>query len=102
LFGISCMRNIRDLLPKRQHIKAPVLLDEKTIFYIAKKVLVEEYGIRGGENIIPSLYQDKKLFLSSRSSLWGNEVWLEKERLRDKMNTWLGTEGILEIKVDRG
>lgn len=65
-------------------------------------MLVEEYGIRGGENIIPSLYQDKKLFLSSRSSLWGNEVWLEKERLRDKMNTWLGTEGILEIKVDRG
>jgi hypothetical protein len=96
------MRNIRDLLPKRQSSKAPVLLDEKTIFYIAKKVLVEEYGIRGGENIIPSLYQDKKLFLSSRSSLWGNEVWLEKERLRDKMNTWLGTEGILEIKVDRG
>lgn len=65
-------------------------------------MLVEEYGIRGGENIIPSLYQDKKLFLSSRSSLWGNEVWLEKERLRDKMNTWLGTEGILEIKVDWG
>jgi hypothetical protein len=75
---------------------------KKLSFTSPKKVLVEEYGIRGGENIIPSLYQDKKLFLSSRSSLWGNEVWLEKERLRDKMNTWLGTEGILEIKVDRG
>ena len=96
------MKNIKDLLPKRQVVAKVPVLDEKTIFYIAKKVLVEEYGLRGGENIIPSLYQEKKLFLSSRSSLWGNEVWLEKERLRDKMNTWLGTEGILEIKVDRG
>lgn len=96
------MKNIKDLLPKRQVATKVPVLDEKTVFYIAKKVLVEEYGLRGGENIIPSLYQEKKLFLSSRSSLWGNEVWLEKERLRNKMNAWLGTEGIVEIKVDRG
>jgi hypothetical protein len=54
------MKNIKDLLPKRQVTTKVPVLDEKTIFYIAKKVLVEEYGLRGGENIIPSLYQEKK------------------------------------------
>lgn len=99
------MRTLKDFLPKKRYaskMKEGLPLDEKTIFYIAKRVLGEEYGLRGGENIIPALYKDKKLFLSSRSSLWGNEVWLERERLRGKMNTLLGSEGIVEIKLGRG
>lgn len=92
-------------MPKKQqsskkHVEEKVL-DEKTVFYIAKKVLVEEYGIRGGENIIPTFYKEKKLFLSSRNSLWGNEVWLERERLKEKMNLLLGSEAIKEIKLGR-
>lgn len=99
------MRTLKDLLPKKRLIpsekkKGP--LDEKTVFYIAKKVLVEEYGIRGGENIIPTLFHEGKLHLSARSSLWGNEIWLEKERLRGKMNALLGGEALREIKIDRG
>ncbi len=100
------MRTLKDLLPKNK--KNPRFihglgenLDEKTIFFIAKKVLVAEYGIRGGENIIPVLYKEKKLFLSSRSSLWGNEIWLERQGLKDKMNSLLGGEAIVEIKIGR-
>lgn len=99
------MRTLKDLLPKKKFSstqKKERILDEQTVFYIAKKVLLEVYGIKGGENIIPTLYKEKKLFLSARSSLWGNEVWLEKEFLLKKMNTLIGDEGILEIKVDRG
>ncbi len=99
------MRTLKDLLPKKQrdtHHKQVQNFDEQTVFYIAKKILMEEYGLRGGENITPTLFQEKKLYLSSRSSLWGNEVWLEKERLKQKMNTLLGCEAIQEIKIDRG
>lgn len=100
------MRTLKDLLPKnkkttRFHTGLGVNIDEKTIFFIAKKILVMEYGIRGGENIIPTLYQDKKLYLSSRSSLWGNEIWLEREHLKEKMNNLLGGEAIVEIKLGR-
>ncbi len=97
------MRTLRDLLPKKQIFSATKnVLDEKTVFYIAKKVLTEDYGLKGVENIIPTLFQEKKLFLSARSSLWGNEIWLEKDRLKEKMNKLLGTEAIQEIKIDRG
>lgn len=99
------MRNLKDLLPKKRYApeshQTQGVLDEKTVFYIAKKVLVEEYGLRGGENIIPTLYKEKKLFLSARSSLWGNEIWLERDRLREKMNILLGGEAIREIKIGR-
>jgi len=98
------MRTLKDLLPKKHYASkggAKTHLDEKTIFYIARKVLAEEYGLRGGENIIPTLYKEKKLFLSSRSSLWGNEIWLERDRLREKMNALLGSEAIAEIKMGR-
>jgi hypothetical protein len=101
---MGTMRTLKDLLPKKQTQarQKMSLLDEQTVFYIAKKILVEEYGLRGGENIVPTLYKDKKLYLTSRSSLWGNEIWLEKESLKRKMNHLLGGEGIAEIKIDRG
>lgn len=98
------MRTLKDLLPKEQRLSGRVAsahFDEKTVFFIARKVLAEEYGLRGGENIIPTLYKDKKLFLSARSSLWGNEMWLERERLRERMNGLLGNEGVVEIKIGR-
>ena len=98
------MRTLKDLLPKRPRATQggqTAHFDEQTIFYIAKKVLSEEYGLKGGENIIPTLYKEKKLYLSSRSSLWGNEIWLERERLQEKMNKLLGGEAIQEIKIGR-
>lgn len=100
------MQNLKDLLPKKQYAPEKLqqhqeILDDKTVFYIARKVLVEEYGIRGGENIIPTFYKEKKLFLSARSSLWGNEIWLERDRLKEKMNILLGSEAISEIKMGR-
>ena len=100
------MRNLKDLLSKKHSVperqeRHRRVLDEKTVFKKKKKVLVEEYGIRGGENIIPTFYKEKKLFLSARSSLWGNEIWLERDRLKEKMNTLLGDEAIEEIKMGR-
>ncbi|MEI8097040.1 MAG: DciA family protein [Candidatus Moraniibacteriota bacterium] len=92
------MRTLKELLPKKR-IVSTESIDEKTIFHIAKRVLVEEYGVRGGENIIPSFYKEKKLFLSPRSSLWASEVYLMKDHLAQRMNAVLGSEVIKEIKI---
>ncbi len=92
------MKTLKDLLPHKRSFK-PTVIDEKTIFYITKKVLVEEYGIRGGENILPTFFKDKKLFLSPRSSLWSSEIYLMQEHLRKKINALLGDEIVLEIKI---
>lgn len=100
------MKNLKDLLPKRHRLSGQgtpqTVFDEQTVFHIAKKVIREEYGLRGIENIIPVLYKEKKLFLASRSSLWGNEIWLERDVLKEKMNILLGNEAILEVKLERG
>jgi predicted nucleic acid-binding Zn ribbon protein len=92
------MRTLKELLPKKQRT-LPQEIDEKTIFHIAKRVLVEEYGVRGGENIIPSFYKEKKLFLSPRSSLWASEIYLMREHIVKRINAILGSEEIKEIKI---
>ena len=77
------MRGLKELIQKKS-ARAPQGVDEKIIFHIAKCVLVEEYGARGGENIIPSYYKDKKLFLVSSSSLWMNEILLKQQYLHQQ------------------
>ncbi|MDO8565760.1 MAG: DciA family protein [Candidatus Moranbacteria bacterium] len=92
------MRTLKELLPRKQ-LTIPKEIDEKTIFHIAKQVLIEEYGARGGENIIPSYYKNKKLFLSPRSSLWSSEAYLMREHLVSRINAILGSEAVKEIKI---
>jgi predicted nucleic acid-binding Zn ribbon protein len=92
------MQTLKDLLPQKRTSLSKEI-DEKTIFHIAKRVLVEEYGIRGGENIVPTFYKDKKLFLSPRSSLWASEVLLMREKLIRHMNMMLGSDAVKEIKI---
>jgi hypothetical protein len=94
------MRTLKELLPKKRLI-ARQEIDEKTIFHIAKRVVTEEYGVRGGENIIPILYKDKKLFLAPRSSLWASEIVLQRTHLCDRINAILGVGVIEDIKVTR-
>lgn len=92
------MRTLKELLPKKRGISTEGI-DEKTIFHIAKRILVEEYGVRGGENIIPSFYKEKKLFLSPRSSLWASEIYLMRDHIAKRINETLGSEEIKEIKI---
>ncbi len=94
------MRTLKELLPTKK-IVVPQEIDEKTLFHICKRVLVEEYGIRGGENIIPTFYKEKKLFLSPRSSLWASEVFLRRKYLCDRINEIIGKEEVREVKVNK-
>lgn len=94
------MRTLKELLPKKSRSESGHI-DEKTIFHIAKRVVIEEYGARGSENIIPVLYKEKKLLLSPRSSLWASEILLQRVRLCQRINEILGREEVEEIGVSR-
>lgn len=94
------MRTLKELLPKK-HLSASKEADEKTVFYIAKRVVKEEYGMRGNENILPVLYKEKKLFLAPRSSLWASEILLQRLRLCSRINDILGAEAVKEIRIAR-
>lgn len=95
------MLNLRQYLEKKnfQAQKELKEIDEKTIFSVFNKVVHAEYGTRGGENIEPRFYKEKKLFISFRSSLWASEIWLNRKNLAEKTNALLGLSAIQEIKV---
>lgn len=75
-------------------------IDEQTLFYVFGKVIAEEYGAKGTENIQARFYKDKKLFVAARTSLWANELALDRAEIIAKLNQVLGQEAIQEIKVE--
>jgi hypothetical protein len=76
-----------------------VVADQKTVFFLAEKGMAELYGVRGRENVSPRYWKNGKLFLSCRSPLWANELWITRESLRERINRELGYEGVKEIKT---
>lgn len=95
------MLDLKQYLAKKD-FQAPKELkeiDEKTIFSVFNKVVHMEYGTRGGENIEPRFYKEKKLFVGFQSSLWASEIWLNRKNLAEKTNGLLGLDAIHEIKV---
>lgn len=94
------MKTLRDLLPKKE-IRSLGALDEETVFHICRRVLLEMYGTRGSGNITPVLYKEQRLFLSPQSSLWGNEISLEREALRQRINDMIGSDAVKEIVLSK-
>lgn len=98
------MRRIGDMMammPVASETKARkmVAADEKTVFFLAEKAVSELYGVRGRENVTPRYWKSGKLFLSCRSPLWANELWITRDTLRGRINDELGYEGVKEIKT---
>lgn len=74
-------------------------IDEKTVLFLAEKIILSQYGIRGRENIIPKAFKEKKLYFLCRSSLWMNELWMNRDIIIKKMDQELGDGSISDIKV---
>jgi len=92
------MKKIGYFLNKKE-LKTPVALDDKSIFYVFDKIIKEEYGNRGIENIKAVYLKEKKLFLKAENSNWANEIWLNREHIIEKMNQEFGFEEITEITI---
>ena len=94
------MRNIGDFFQEKKKLvtkKTELLLDEKTIFFVFKKVFRELYGSKGEENIETLRVYEKKLYIKPRTSLWANEIVLQKEKLIQKTNQTLEGEYLSDI-----
>ena len=91
------MEKLSRLLSKK-NINKKMVLDEKTIFYIFKKIIEQEYGKRGLINFIPAAYVGKKIIVKCPSSNWKNELWLNKGEILKRVNRETESETIVDIK----
>ncbi|KKR21235.1 MAG: hypothetical protein UT50_C0010G0003 [Candidatus Moranbacteria bacterium GW2011_GWA2_39_41] len=92
------MKLIKNYLAKRNVFQSK-MLDEQTVFYVFRKVIKEEFGNVGIENLIPNYYNNKTIFVKFDSSAWASELWLNKDRIVRKMNGELGEGSIEKIKM---
>ncbi|EKE11576.1 MAG: hypothetical protein ACD_15C00059G0014 [uncultured bacterium] len=74
-------------------------LDDKTIFFIFKKIIKEEFGNIGLANLRPEYYKDKTIFIKSNSSVWSSELWLNRDKIVRKINSEIGGKAIDKIKI---
>lgn len=76
-----------------------MVLDDQTVFFVFKKVVQEEFGNLGIENLVPDYFSGHTIFIRSQSSNWASELWLNKNRIVRKINKELGENIIQEIKL---
>ncbi|MDO8529596.1 MAG: DciA family protein [bacterium] len=93
------MKKIGLLLNKRKNAPREKL-DEKSIFYLFQKIIKEEYGNQGFQKLKPVFLKNGKLFIKSQSSVWANEIYLNRENFIRKMNREIGEKEIFEIKIN--
>lgn len=92
------MRNLEELLAQKRHLKKQKELDEKTVFFVFLKVVQSFYGTRGEKKSVrPVHFYQKKLYLKPESSLWANEVFLQREKLIRETNNLLEGDYIEDI-----
>lgn len=92
------MKSLKSLLEKRKK-EAGAILDEKDIFYIFHKVIKEEYGNIGSGKFETAFFKNKTLFIKSESSAWASELWMNKEKIIEKIKEELGEGAVEKIKV---
>ncbi len=95
------MKSIGKLLNKKlKQLQRPANLDDKTVFYVFKKVIQEEFGNIGAEKFRPEYFGNKVLAIKSDSSAWASELWLNKGKIIRKLNKELGEGSVEKIKVN--
>lgn len=91
------MKPIRSILAKRALVRK--VLDDKTVFFVFKKVIQKEFGNLGVENFSADYFGKGVLSVKSRSSAWASELWVNKERIIKKINQEFGEETVKKIKL---
>ncbi len=85
----------QDTVPRKGRVKA---VDQKTVFFLAEKIIEEEYGKRGAASVVPRYFKDGKLYLSGKSSLWVEEVKNFREAFLQRLSD-AGVDSVKDIKV---
>jgi len=91
------MKALKNLLTGKK-INQKVSLDDKTIFYLFKKVIKDEFGNIGSDKFLPDYFSNKTIFVRSDSAAWKAELWLQRGKIIKKINAELGYNALEEIK----
>ena len=75
--------------------------DAKSIFFVLQKVLKEEFGNQGVARFASDHWTGSTLCIKSDSSVWSNELWINRSRIIRKINQELGVDEVKEIKIDK-
>jgi len=92
------MKLLKSFLNKK-NINKVINLDDKTVFFLFKKILKEELGNVGLEKLRPDYFADGILHIKSMSASWSSELWLQKDKIMRKINQEIGKEEIKDIKL---
>lgn len=96
------MKSLGSLLQKKfskKNKEKKLELDEKTAFFIFRKVIQKEFGSLGSEKFSPEHFAKKTIFIKSSSPAWSAELWMNKEKVILGINQELGADLIEKIKI---
>ena len=61
-------------------------LDEKSVFFVFKKVIQKEFGETGLGKIVPDYFSNKTLVIKSKNPAWAAELWTNREKIIKALN----------------
>jgi predicted nucleic acid-binding Zn ribbon protein len=96
------MESLKKLLYKKapqKTARTSVVLDDKTAFFIFRKMIREEFGSVGAEKFIPEHFSNQTLFIKTTSSPWASELRMHRGKIIRKINQALGDSAVREIKI---
>jgi len=88
------------LLINQKEKKSNLKLEDKEIFYLFGRIIKQEYGNQGTKNLKATYFKNGKIFVKSDSSVFSNELLLNKNDIIRKINQEIGNEEIRDIKVN--
>jgi len=97
------MKTLKSLLQKKYLKKDQISktsIDDKTVFFIFRKVIKTEYGRTGLEKFKAEHFSKKTLCVKTNSSAWAAELWTNRSVLIKKINYELNGDYINKIKIN--
>jgi len=92
------MKALGDILSQRR-VQKKLVLDDKTVFFVFKKIIEVEFGQLGKQKFTPDYFAKRILFVKAQNSAWSAELWTNKARIIQKINEELGEEAVENIKM---
>ncbi|MFZ1654463.1 MAG: hypothetical protein WBO92_04995 [Candidatus Moraniibacteriota bacterium] len=95
------MRPLKEYIGKRSGGAPKALLDDKTVFFLFRKIIQEEYGTRGVAELEPVAFSEGILSVKSNNPLYSSELWIRRETILGRMNAALEQDVIQELRLVR-
>ena len=95
------MRSLKDFIGRHRGASHRAPIDDKTVFFLFRKIIREEYGMRGALELEPAVFQEGVLSVKASNPLYSSELWIRRETIIERMNKSLGAPVIHELRLIR-